>query len=173
MGNRYSMQEQLEMAKRASTDIEAFLRSLPYTLGVINVEDDKDYQKIDVDLLWVYKWRNQELLKKVEIKGDRYYWTGNYFIETISNKERNNPGCFMYTEADYLFYYFADTKELNVMPMPDARKWFLQHTNEFQIITLSTTDKNKTKVLYTSEGKLVPKRKLNGQVPGIHTRIIH
>jgi hypothetical protein len=159
------MNSTMEVAKQASVEIEAFLRRKPETIAVINVEDDKHFQRKDIDLLWIYKYRGKEYMKRVEIKADRYARTGNYFIETISNQQKNTKGCFLYTEADLLFYYFVDTKELNSIPMPLAREWFLVNENRFVEKELSTKVGNKG--FYTSKGRLVPKKIMNKEVKGV------
>lgn len=66
--NSYTMNSTMEVAKQASIEIEAFLRSKPETIAVINVEDDKHFQKKDIDLLWIYKFKGKEYMKRVEIK---------------------------------------------------------------------------------------------------------
>ena len=48
----YTMHDAQEVAKLAATDIEAWLRSQPETISVVNVEDDPDYQRRDIDLIW-------------------------------------------------------------------------------------------------------------------------
>lgn len=163
--NSYTMNETMKIAKIASLEIENFLKKRPETIAVINVEDDKYFQRKDIELLWVYKYKGTEYMKKVEIKGDRYSSTGNYFIETVSNKGKDTPGCFLYTEADYIFYYFIDTKELNIIPMPDARDWFLKNVNRFTEKSLSTAIGEKA--VYISKGNLVPKKILNNEVKGV------
>jgi hypothetical protein len=149
------MDKTLEVSKIASKAVEEYLKNLKETVSVINVEDDKRFQKQDVDLLWVYILNNKEYFKKIEVKGDRYSHTGNFFIETMSNIERNNPGCFMYTEADFIYYYFIDTKEVNIIPVKRWREWFISNKERFTRKKLSTAVGNGAR--YTSEGRLVPK----------------
>ncbi|WCK57291.1 hypothetical protein PP175_29310 (plasmid) [Aneurinibacillus sp. Ricciae_BoGa-3] len=162
----YTMEETSAYSKKYTrSDIHPFLMKKPYTLRVIDVEEDKDFQKKDIDLLWIYKHKGAELMKRVEVKVDRYDKTGNYFIETVSNCTKNTPGCFLYTEADVLFYYFPGSKELNVLPMAEAREWFLKNQHKFKEITLSTTGWDN--VLYESKGKLVPKKMMNEMVEGV------
>lgn len=50
----YTMHNAQQVAQLAATDIEAWLRSQPETISVVNVEDDQDYQRRDVDLIWAY-----------------------------------------------------------------------------------------------------------------------
>jgi hypothetical protein len=111
---RYSMSESTDVARRAAQEIEEWLRGLSQTLDVRNVEDDPTYQQVDVDLLWT----TQKASYRVEIKGDRLHKTGNFFFETVSNAQKGTPGCFLYTEADLLFYYFVEPGHLYILPMP-------------------------------------------------------
>ena len=166
--NQYEMKPMLNIAKQASSDIEKYLRSLKETVGVINVEEDKRFQEKDIDLLWIYIVEGKEYMKKVEIKGDRYAHTGNFFIETKSNREKDTPGCFMYTEADYLYYYFVDTKELNIMHVDKSRKWFLENIHRFEEKVLSTKVGNG---YYTSSGRLVPKDIMRKEIGVRHKRL--
>lgn len=115
------MHEGMQVAKLAATDIEAWLKSKPETISVQNVELEPAFQQIDVDLIWT----TQNGSKKIEIKGDRLHKTRNFFFETHSNLEKGTPGCFMYTEADYLFYYFVTPRLLYWLPMPATRNWFV------------------------------------------------
>nr|WP_322710867.1 hypothetical protein [Nostoc sp. ChiSLP03a]MDZ8212010.1 hypothetical protein [Nostoc sp. ChiSLP03a] len=48
----YTMYEAQEVAKLAATDIEAWLRSQPETISVVNVEDDPNFQYRDIDFIW-------------------------------------------------------------------------------------------------------------------------
>lgn len=168
--NQYEMNPMLEIGQIASKEVEKYLRSLKETVEVINVEDNKHFQKKDIDLLWIYILNNEEYMKRIEVKGDRYAHTGNFFIETMSNRERNNPGCFMYTEADYLYYYFIDSRELNVMPVKESREWFIKNMHRFEEKFLST--KVGDIGYYTSSGRLVPKEIMRREVKGFRHKII-
>jgi hypothetical protein len=164
----YSMSESLAIAKRASRAIEAFLRAKTETIEVINVEDDPYYRAKDIDLIWKFHYKGKDHTQYIEVKGDTKHYTGNYFIETVSNVSRNSPGCFLYTEADYLFYYFVDTHELNSMPMLKAREWFLKEEKRFKEST-TWTKNDAGKNLYQTKGRLVPRRVLNSEVKGVKT----
>ena len=76
-----TMEERLVIAKKAARNIEQWLKTNSGTTEVLNVEDDPVYQDIDVDLLW----RSKDREVKIEIKGDTYHKTGNFFLETYSN----------------------------------------------------------------------------------------
>lgn len=165
---QYTMQENMSAANNAAADITQYLLSLPFTVKVQNVEKDPYYQKLDIDLLWFYRLKGKTYMKTIEIKGDRYAHTGNYFIETVSNLTKNTPGCFLYSQCDLLFYYFLDTKELNIIPMKRAREWFLSNIHRFEEKKLSTKFLN-GKIAYYSKGRIVPKKILNSEVPGVKT----
>lgn len=84
---RYSMSDASEIANRAATDVERKLRSQLATVDVVNVDEDEDYRAKDIDILWLRRLNSGSVKTiKIEVKGDRYYNTGNYFLETISNE---------------------------------------------------------------------------------------
>ncbi len=128
MTRKIPMSEGVRAAERASTEIEAWLREWHGTVNLENVEGDPDYQKIDVDLLRTTITRDYT----IEIKADRWHETGNFFFETLSNREKGTPGCFLYTEADFLFYYFPEPRTLYILPMLRTRQWFLADFERFK-----------------------------------------
>ena len=145
----YRMDDTLAVAKQAAMDIEAWLQQKPETVSIQNVELEPAYQKIDVDLIWTTHQGSYQ----VEIKGDRYPHTGNFFFETDSNKEKRTQGCFLYTQADLLFYYFIKPCTLYILPMPATRDWFLGNMNRFREKPTRTSVGNN---YYTTVGRLVP-----------------
>ena len=158
------MDEAASVAKKASSDIEIYLRKLKETVDVKNVEDNDVYRRKDIDLLWIHKRNNAYITTAIEIKGDRWHKTGNYFLETISNKSKGTPGCFMYTEADFIYYYFVGQRELHILPMPEARNWFVKNIGRFKEKDTSTPVNGQ---FYTTVGRLVPRRTLQNEVPGV------
>ncbi|MBI5651149.1 MAG: hypothetical protein HZC40_12000 [Chloroflexi bacterium] len=137
------------VAANATREIIAWLTNRAETIRVENVEADPRYQKMDVDLIWV----TREGARQIEIKADRYHRTGNFFFETASNRERNTPGCFLYTQADWLFYYFVAPRTLYILPVRETREWFLQNCDRFQERATTTPVGD---ARYTTVGKLVP-----------------
>ncbi len=161
MSKQYTMTEGMGVAKIAARAIEAWLWTRPETVDVHNVEDDPKYQAADVDLLWV----TERQCYQVEVKGDRLgHKTGNFFFETHSNKEKGTPGCFLYTEADLLFYYFVQTGVLHILPMPDTRDWFTPLQEQFQERETHTPVGADH---YTTVGRLVPVNAVLTGVAGI------
>lgn len=156
----YSMDDGLQVAQIAASDIEAWLKENPETLEVKNVEANPEFQQIDVDLIWTTKTGEF----KIEIKGDRWHKSRNFFFETASNKEKNTPGCFLYTQADYLFYYFIEPRILYVLPMLATRQWFNVCQNRFR------ERETRTRVgdsYYTTVGRLVPIAVVRLEVSGV------
>jgi hypothetical protein len=144
------MQQSSTIGDIAINDITQWLMKKYPASEVTNVELNPSYQNIDVDLIWYHK--NNRIL--IEVKGDKYNSTGNFFFETVSNSSKGTEGCFLYTQADYLFYYFIISRELYIMPIKDVRKWFIANQYRFQSSFPCTHLYNDEK--YCSEGKLVP-----------------
>lgn len=157
----YSMDNASSVAKKAFEDIKNYLLSLPLTKGVENVEDDPSYRSKDIDLIWT---QTDGKTVFVEIKGDRWHKTGNYFFETVSNKSKGTPGCFLYTEADFIYYYFVNEKELHILPMPETRNWFIENKDRFREKETSTPI---GRDFYITVGRLVPRVVVNKEVKGI------
>ncbi|PLS19166.1 hypothetical protein CVD28_01800 [Bacillus sp. M6-12] len=169
--NHYTMKDRLEIGDVGIQFITPWLERKPETVAVTNVENDKRYRKLDIDLIWMYLMNNETKIVTIEVKTDSYSTTGNYFFETVSNQGKDTPGCFLYSEADFWFYFFKDTRELNIIPLQRARQWFLENDKkyDFREIELKTdvgVDGYKTK------GKLVSKKLLSEQVLGIKTIIL-
>lgn len=158
----YDFNERNSIAARGARQIEAWLSSLGVTVEVENVEGDRQYQDIDVDLVW-YTHRKPEGYK-VEVKVDSYYRTGNFFLETFSNVEIDTPGCFLYTEADLVFYYFPEVRHLFILPMPETRDWFVEHRDRFEVRDTRTSVDNG---YYTTRGCLVPRRAVLAEVANV------
>lgn len=148
------------VAHTAAADVTHFLQThfvspiWPQTVAVHNVEDEAAYQAHDVDLLWTVLEKEGRLrIIPIEIKGDRYHRTGNFFFETISNETRGTAGCFLYTKAEWLFYYFLEIGRLYCLPVTEVRPWFEQNSDRFQERRTSTPVRGEH---YVTVGRLVP-----------------
>lgn len=151
-----------KVEKIASNEIKNYLESLPETIRVLSVENDKAFQKMDVDFLWVYQKNGIVEIKKIEVKGDTYSHTGNLFFETVSNISKNTPGCFIYSKADFFYYYFIDTRELNILPLNETRNWFKKNIRRFPKKKTSTILNNGDR--YYSWGRLISKSILDKEI---------
>lgn len=114
-----------EDAKKASKRVEDFLRSCTKVMDVKNVEDSREYQIKDIDLLCILETGGDERTVSIEIKGDtKAHQTGNFFFETVSNEALGTQGCFLKSQAHLLFYYLLETDRLYIFPMKTLQAWF-------------------------------------------------
>jgi hypothetical protein len=64
----------------------------------------------------------------VELKSEYEDKYRNFYIETWSNRSRQNPGwIYKLTLVDLLFYYFIQSDELYVMNFQRLKMWFDEH----------------------------------------------
>lgn len=160
MPRAYSMQAVQHAAARAVDLVRSFLLTEAAGSAVHDVQEDPRFQHRGVDLLWD---RGGEVLG-VEVKGDRQGGRrGTYFLELVSNAEKDTPGCFLYSTADLLAYVFLDRRELHLLPLPAAREWFLARASEFPLRQAQTRI---GAARYTTVGATVPARRLLSEVRG-------
>ncbi len=126
-----------------------------------DVQSDPRFQHRGVDLLWQAQSGS---VRGVEVKGDRQAHRGNYFLELVSNLERNTPGCFLYSEADDLIYVLLGPREVHHLPLRATRTWFLERASSFPLRHTQTRVGNET---YTTVGATVPIRTLIQEVPSV------
>lgn len=184
--NGYTFDESNYVGEIASRAVRKYISSIRETTYLKNVESDKAYQKKDIDYVWKFVMNGEERVRKIEVKGDTYSHTGNIFLETVSNVGKGTPGCFLYSEADYFYYYFIDTRELNIIPLKQTRNWFEKNKHKYREVetsTIITTDGKELsleeyrngdyteKARYYSLGKLVPKRILYKEAGVIRLKI--
>ncbi len=116
-----------------------------------DVQADPRFQHRGVDLLWDQPGKAP---LGVEVKGDRSgHRRGNFFFELVSNAERDTPGCFLYSEADFLSYVFLDVREVNWLPLKQVRDWFLPRAKSYPLKTAKTRT---GALVYTTVGAIVP-----------------
>jgi len=127
---------------------------------VHDVQEDPRFQHQGVDLLWEHPGGQ---LLGVEVKGDRQGRRGTYFLELVSNAEKDTPGCFLYSRADLLAYVFLDRRELHLLPLPAVREWFVSRASEFPLRQAQTRVGG---VRYTTVGASVPARRVLAEVTG-------
>src|SRR5215831_13058513 len=155
------MQAVQHAALRAVALVREFLLAEASGSRVHDVQDDPRFQHRGVDLLW--ERPGAEVLG-VEVKGDRQGGRrGTYFLELVSNAEKDTPGCFLYSRADLLAYVFLDRRELHLLPLPAVREWFLARSSEFP---LRHTQTRIGGARYTTVGATVPARRVLGEVTG-------
>jgi hypothetical protein len=154
------MREAEAVGKLAIRDITRWLKRDADTRKVVNVEAEPEYQAKDIDLLW----HTRASLVTIEVKADRHDQTGNFFFETVSNKAAGTPGCFLYTEADFVYYYFVGPKKLYILPMPATRDWFAANLKNFKEVATTTPVRGGS---YTTVGRLVKIERVLNAVSGV------
>ena len=147
-------------ADRAVSLARVFLQEQVPLSRIHDVQEDPRFQHRGVDLLWD---RPGEAVLGVEVKGDRHAQRGNYFLELVSNVEKDTPGCFLYSTADLLLYVFLAPREVHCLPLKATRDWFLPRAKEYP---LKSTRTKTGAALYTTVGAIVPVKQLLKEVPG-------
>ena len=135
--------------------------------GVTNIRDvskDPQYQKKDIDILFTENGSEKQIDVKCDTMVDK---TGNVFMEIISNNKKYTPGNFIYSEAQYFYYVFSETKRLLVLPLKETRDYVFKHSESFKIGRCNNYGYN-GEVLYTSLGRLVPYNKILSNLPGAY-----
>jgi hypothetical protein len=163
----YTMQSVRGAADRAVSVARTYLCAQDGHVALHDVQADPRFQARGIDLLWAR--RGGELLG-VEVKGDRQAARrGTYFLELVSNLEKNTPGCFLYSTANLLLFVFLQKLEVHALPMPETRTWFLENASRYP---LRHTGTQLGAEGYTSVGALVPVQHVLKGVPGAR-RIPH
>jgi hypothetical protein len=90
----------------------------------------------------------------VEVKGDGHTGVPHVFIETLSNVERNSPGCLTYTCADVIFYYHTRMGTALIIDRRRLQEWMPGNLERFPLKTLQNGRAGIVK--YTTQGRLVP-----------------
>src|SRR5436190_613042 len=99
--NEQEWTQSLAIGKQAVQEVVKFLHTDVVkqhwfdTRLVHSVEDDPRYQPLGIDLLWVVPERSFLRCMTIEVKGDRYASTGNFFFETVSDVRRTTTGGFV------------------------------------------------------------------------------
>ncbi len=140
----------MDAAARAVDLTRTFLTDLEPESRIHDVQNDPRFQHRGVDLLWD---RPGLPVLGVEVKGDRNARRGNFFFELLSNAEKESPGCFLYSEADWLTYVFLETQTVYALPLDETRAWFRQHAAQYP---LKHTQTRTGPVRYTTVGAVVP-----------------
>lgn len=87
--------------------------------------------KHDIDIIAV---KNEEA-RIIEIKYDsRIHYTGNMFIELITDKENNKPGWIETTASNYIMYGDSDNNVFYCMRTTDLRNYLKLYRNEYEIV---------------------------------------
>lgn len=141
----YEFDNQNSLGKNGESIIKYWLIKQVDVVDIFDVSSMKEYQANDIDLVVLYQNSNKITY---EVKTDSFL-TGNLFFETVSNVNKNTPGCMIYTKADYILYFFIKNNNLYKLPTNKFRNWVLSNKETFK----EKIVKNK---YYHSKGLLIP-----------------
>jgi hypothetical protein len=162
----YTMQSVRSTADQAVALARELMALLEPQGRIHDVQDDPRFQHRGVDLLWDVPARDgqdKDRVLGVEVKGDRHGRRGNYFLELISNVEKDTPGCFLYSTADLVLYAFVRELEVHRLPLAPLREWFLPQARRFPTAQARTRAGT---AHYTTVGALVPVKDVQRAVAG-------
>lgn len=117
---------------------------------VVDLTDDERYYDKDIDLLAL---RNGKRCT-IEVKWDsKIATTGNMFIETITDLDRNRDGWYQFVSADYIFYGDSINDLFYVFATEDLKKF----VSDNLFVSRKAVDTNQYgKITKVSQGLLVP-----------------
>lgn len=118
-------------------------------INLNDVRNIKEYQNIDID--YILSLDNTDIT--FEIKSSTYNY-GKIFIECISNVSKNTDGYIFKTQSDYLVYTF-DNNKIIYLNTNELRNWYMSNYTKYNK-TISNTTNNENKILYYSEGRVIP-----------------
>jgi hypothetical protein len=133
------------------------------------VENNDHYRVKDIDLVLIEKKDSGLAETTVEIKGDRNKKAQNFFFETVSDKEKNTPGAFYATQADWILYYFISIKTLYCIPTLDAKQWFGVNIGLCMEREVQSSRKGRS---WTTVGRLVAISQILKDVPTIQRYVL-
>ena len=144
-----------------SKGLEKFLKTIDGFCRIKNwnktnltdVSYSSEYQKRDVDYILSINECNMDIEMLIEIKSTTYNY-GKIFVECVSNSNKNSDGYIFKTESDYLVYTFENNKII-YLNTNELRKWFIDNQMNYPKTTASTTNSD-NKILYYSEGRVIP-----------------
>jgi hypothetical protein len=146
MGN---FQDDLAFSRKGVHYVVRLLSSYPATTNVLDVQDDPKWRTRGVDLLWSVGAE----VRLIEVKYERRF-TGNLFLETISNCTTGARGWLKTSTATWIAFGFAD-----------ASRWFFAQLDSLRqhALSESTLERKRSRttttgggVLYETEGVLLP-----------------
>ena len=162
-----SFEESKAYGLQGEADINDWLRTRPGIINIENVSDNKVYQDMDIDL-FVDLENGREIA--IEVKTDKRYDTGNFFLEIISNDYYGTAGCITKTKSDYVFYYYPDPGIVFVLPTPALQQW-IRDKQHLYVPKKTRLPGNFDK--YHSIGLCVPRDTIMREVEGCRCHSLH
>lgn len=126
--NYYTFKQKLAESYLGTKEIRRFYKKK----GIIlySVENIPEFNNPDIDLvrkLANEKWEKIEV--KVCIIG---HSSGNFFLETVSNEDKDTEGCLLTTKSDKLYYYLYKSKKLYIFDTKLLKEWILENKVKYE-----------------------------------------
>ncbi len=145
--NQTEIQVLIEPINAGENELKEYLRARNYK--VIDVSDNPHYWKKDIDL---FAMDQEGQITSIEVKWDSVISkTGNLFIETMTNSQKQIKGWFTFCEAEYLYYGDSKNKLFYVIEMAQLREYI-----EANKANLEVRRANENNGMKTSEGYIIP-----------------
>jgi hypothetical protein len=138
-------------SKEVGAAVEKLLDA--HFMNLFTIEEvDLDTQKRGIDRIYTHP--ESGAVATVEYKADtRSLETGNLFIEVWSNKQSKKKGWAYTSQAQWLYFYVVDYKEVCIIEMTKLKR-LLKGWN--QTYKKATACNRSSDGFYNSEGILVP-----------------
>lgn len=158
------MEEGDAIGRWAEDAVRLFLEGLESTQSVVSVRRKTSYQNRGIDLLWNRKGATRAV--NIEVKGDTYTTSPNFFLEEISNTTKGTAGCFVSTQSDVFAYCFVNLGTLFLIPTREAQQWHAANGARYER-GFTNTFGDRGQVLYQTAGRKVPRSVLRDAIPSI------
>jgi hypothetical protein len=159
----YEIQNSFEKGDKGEEFCKFFLETGKYKRKIEYITDKLEQATLGDFRVTNYKGETS----LIEVKSD-YARTPNLFLETISNTNKNSVGCFLKSQADYLFYVRFNSRELYILPLESTRNWFIKEVIAGRMTNRrrETSTLDKGKVSYKTIGFAVDANNILRNVKG-------
>ena len=139
-------------------------KSWGLTLSVLEGHDIPTFRGEPIDLVWTVKGRRGVKLLPLEVKADVGHDGDTLVLETVADIDRGIPGCFYASRAALFLYYFPKLELFYLVPLEQARSWFMRYRERFPLRTIaSISEQGRCK----AQASLVSARALASEVDGV------
>lgn len=124
----YNMTNQREVANAGVAEVVKYYTSRDDVKQVLNRQEDS---KDRVNQLAIIK-NNSSKVTIMDVKTDTQYRTGNFFIEEISQMEKQVKGWLTESTAEYIAYYFLGHNVMYLIPLKSLRAWAEKRLDRYE-----------------------------------------
>lgn len=113
-------------------DIQAYLNSLPTTEWQKAVYNQDYYQKKGIDFIYVYKGKMLPKLMTIYLFCDSSKKSDEIMIH-VPTKEETDENSPLFSQADFMFYYFDELEKLKIIDLNDLRIFFSANLKQLEM----------------------------------------